>query len=64
MQPRHQAAQHGTNGPNNILNGPLGIGITFCSSMSVAYAFNQTIVGFVFGVNLVRLSVFETVFSE
>ena len=53
--------QHGTDGPNNILNGPLGIGITFSSPMSVAYAFKQTIVGFVFGVNLVRLNVFETV---
>ena len=45
--------QRGTDGPNNILNGPLGIGITFSSPMSVANAFNQTIVGFVFGGNLV-----------
>jgi hypothetical protein len=56
--------QLGTDGPINMLNGPLGIGITFSSSMSVAYAFNQTIVGFVFRGNLVRLNVFETVFSE
>jgi hypothetical protein len=47
-----------------MLNGPLGIGITFSSLMSVAYAFKQTIVGFVFGGNLVRLNVFETVSSE
>ena len=53
--------QRDTDGPNNMLNGPLGIGITFSSPMSVAYAFNQTIVGFVFGGNLVRLNVFETV---
>ena len=32
--------------------------------MSVAYAFNQTIVGFVFGGNVVRLNVFETMSSE
>jgi hypothetical protein len=56
--------QHGTDGPNNLLNGSLGIGITFSSPMSVAYAFNQTIVGFVFGGNLVRLNVFKTVSSE
>ena len=53
--------QRGTDGPNNMLNGPLGIGIMFSSLMSVAYAFNQTIV---FGGNLVRLNVFETVSSE
>ena len=56
--------QSSTDGPNNMLNGPLGIGITFSSPMSVAYALNQTIVGFMFGGNLVRLSVFETVSSE
>jgi hypothetical protein len=56
--------QRGTDGPNNTLNGSLGIGITFSSTMSVAYALNQTIVGFVFGGNLVRLNVFETVSSE
>ena len=43
---------------------PLGIGITFSSPMSVAYAFNQTIVGFMFGGNLVRLNVFKTLSSE
>ena len=41
--------QRGTDGPNNMLNGPLSIGITFSSPMSAAYAFNQTIVGVVFG---------------
>jgi hypothetical protein len=56
--------QRGTDGPNNMLNGPLRIGITFSSPMSVAYAFNQTIVGFMFGGNLVSLNVFETVSSE
>ena len=56
--------QRGTDVPNNMLNGPLGIGITFSSPMSVAYDFNQTIVGFMFGGNLVRLNVFETVSSE
>ena len=56
--------QRDTDVPNNMLNGPLGIGITFSSTMSVAYAFNQTIFGFVFGGNLVRLNVFETVSSE
>ena len=52
--------QRSTDGHNNMLNGPLGIGITLSSPMSVAYAFNQTIIGFVFGGNLV----FETVSSE
>ena len=56
--------QRGTDGPNNMMNGPLGIGITFSSPMSVAYAFNKTIFGFVFGGKLVRLNVFETVSSE
>ena len=50
--------------PNNMLNEPLGIGITFSSLMSVKYAIKQIIVGFVFGVNLVRLNVFEKVSSE
>jgi hypothetical protein len=53
--------QRGTDGPNNMLNGPLGIGIMFPSPTSFAYAYNQTIVGFVFGGNLVRLNVFEIV---
>ena len=61
---RGPSLQRGTDGPNNMLNGPLGIGITFSSPMSVAYAFNQTIVGLSFGGNLVRLIVFETVSSE
>jgi hypothetical protein len=56
--------QRCTDGPNNMLNGPLGIVITSSSPMSVTYAFNQTIVGFVFGGNLVRLNVFETASSE
>ena len=56
--------QRDTDGPKNMLNRPLEIGIMFSSPMSVAYAFNQTIVGFVFGGNLVRLNVFETVSSE
>ena len=47
-----------------MLNGPLGIGITFFSPISVAYVFNQAIVGFLFGGNLVRLNVFKTVSSE
>ena len=47
--------QRGTDGPNNMLNGPLGIGITFSSPISVAYAFNQTIVGFVLGGQAERL---------
>ena len=46
------------------MSGPLEIGITFSSPTSVAYVFNQTIVGFVFGGNLVILNVFETVSSE
>ena len=55
--------QRGTDGPNNMLNEPLGIGIT-SSLMSGAYTFNQTIISFVFGGILVRLNVFETVSSE
>jgi hypothetical protein len=47
-----------------MLNGPVRIGIMFSSTMSVAYAFNQTIVCFVFGGNLVRVNVFEKVPSE
>ena len=53
--------QRGTDGPNNVQNGPIGFGITFSSPMSVANAFNQTIVEFVFGGNLVGLNVFESV---
>jgi hypothetical protein len=32
--------------------------------MSVVYAFNHTIAGFMFGGNLVRLNVFKTVSNE
>ena len=53
--------QRGTDRPNNMLNGPLGIGIKFSSPMSAVYSFNQTIVSFMFGFNLVRLNIFETV---
>ena len=55
--------QRGTDGPNNILNSPLGIGISFSSPMSVAYAYNLIIVSFVFGGNLVRLNVFASAAS-
>ena len=48
--------QRGTDGPNNP--------ITLSSLTSVAYAFNQTIVGFVFRGKLVRLNLFETISSE
>ena len=48
--------QCSTDGPNNTLNGLVKIGIKFYSQVSVAYAFNQTIVGDVFGGSLVRLS--------
>ena len=47
--------QRGTDGPKNTLNGLVRIGIKFYSQMSVAYAFNQTVVGDVFGGSLVRL---------
>ena len=43
--------QRGSDGPNDTLNGL----VMFYSQMSVAYAFNQTIVGDVFGGSLVRL---------
>ena len=56
--------QHGTDGPNNMLNVPLRIGIMFSSPMSVAYAFNKSTVIFVFGDNLVRLNVFKTASSK
>ena len=41
--------QCGTDGPKNTLNGHVRIGMKFFSQMSVVYAFNQTIVGDVFG---------------
>ena len=44
--------QRGIDEPNNTLNGLVRIGIKFYSQMSVAYAFNQTIVGDVFGGSL------------
>ena len=56
--------QHSTDGSNNMLNGLFKIGIKFYSQMSVAYAFNQTIVGDVFGGSLVRLIVLDTLSSE
>ena len=56
--------EHGTVGPKNTLNGLVRIGIKFYSQMSVAYAFNQTIIGDVFGGSLVRLNVLDTLSSE
>ena len=56
--------QRGTDGPKNSLNGLVKIGIKFYSQMSVAYAFNQTIAGDVFGGSLVRLNVLDTLSSE
>ena len=52
--------QRGTDGPKNTLNGLVSIGIKFYSQMSVARAFNQTIIGDVFGGSLVRLNVSDT----
>ena len=56
--------QCGTDWPNNTLNGLVRIGIKFNSQKSVAYAFNQTIVGDVFGGSLVRLSILDTLSSK
>ena len=56
--------QHGTDGPNNTLNGLVRICIKFYSQMSVTYAFNQTIVGDVFGGSLVRLNVLRHIFER
>ena len=56
--------QCGTDGPNNMLNGLIRIGIKFYSQMSVANAFNQTIVGDVFGGSLVRLNVLDILSSK
>ena len=50
-------------GPNNTLNGLVRIGIRFYSQRSVVYAFNQTIIGDVFGISLVRLNVLDTLSS-
>ena len=51
-------------GPKNMLNGLVRIGIKFYSQMSVAYAFNRTIVGDVFGGSLVRLNILDTLSSK
>ena len=56
--------QRGTDGPNKTLNRLVRIDIKFYSQMSVAYAFNQTIIRNLFGGNLVRLNVSDTLFSE
>ena len=56
--------QRGTDEPNNTLNGVVRIGIKFYSQMSVAYAFNQTIFGDVFGGSLIRLNVLDTLSSK
>ena len=58
MTPRHHAAWY--KWAQNTLNGLVRIGIKFYSQMSVAYAFNQTIVRDVFGGSLVRLNVSDT----
>ena len=52
--------QRGTDVPKNMLNGLVRIDIKFYSQMSVEYAFNQIIVGDVFGGSLVRLIVKDT----
>ena len=57
LTPRHHAAQY--RWTQNTLNGLVRIGIKFYSQMSVAYAFNQTIVGDMFGGSLVRLNVLD-----
>ena len=56
--------QRGTDGPKNTLNGIVRIGIKLYSQMSVACAFNQKIVGDVFGGSLVRLNVSDTLSSK
>ena len=56
--------QHGTDGPKNMLNGFVRIDIKFYSQMSVAYAFNQTIIRDVFGGSLVRLNISDTLSSK
>ena len=52
--------QRGTDVPKNTLNGLVRIDIKFYSQMTVACAFNQTIVRDVFGGNLARLNVSGT----
>ena len=49
---------------STTLNGLVRIGIKFYSQMSVAYTFNQIIVGDLFGGSLVRLNVLDTLPSE
>ena len=56
--------QHSTDGPNNTLNGLVRIVIKFYSKLSIAYAFNQRIVGDVFGGSLVSLNVLDRLSSE
>ena len=56
--------QRGTDGPKNTLNGLVRTDIKFCSQMSVACAFNQTIVRDVFGGSRVRLNVSDTLSSK
>ena len=56
--------QRDTDEPNNTLNGLVRTGIKFYSQMSFAYAFNQTIVGEVFGGSLAVRNVLDTLSSE
>ena len=56
--------QRGTDGLKNTLNGLVRVGIKFYSQMSVAYTFNQIIVGDVFGGSLVGLNVLDTLSSK
>ena len=56
--------QHGTDGPKSTLNELVRIGIKFYSQMSVAYVFNQTIVGDMFGRSLLRLNISDTLSSK
>ena len=46
------------------MNGLVRIDIKFYSQMSVAYAFNQTFVGDMFGGSLVRLNVSDKLSSK
>ena len=48
----------------DTLNGLVRICIKFYSQMSVAYAFNRTIVRDMFGGNLVRLNVLDMLSSK
>ena len=62
LTPRHHATR--CSWAQNTLNGFVRIGIKFYSQMSVAYAFNQTIVGDAFGGSVVRVNVLDTLSSE